>query len=224
MNKILIDDNKIYFLEINECNKFTINVEKNINAKLVIYSNNIDYDLDINLDDNSYLIINSLNNNVNNNTIINLLENSIIEYNYSIVSECASINKIIVNHLNSNSKSIICNNGVNLNDNKLFFEIDGIIGKNISNCEASQYSKIINYKDGNSKIIPNLIIDNNDVVANHSAYIGGFSEDDIFYIKSRGINEKDMYKLLYRSLLLGKMNLDEEEELFNKLLKEWRLL
>ena len=70
---------------------------------------------------------------------------------------------------------------------------------------------IINFKNGNSKIIPNLIIDNNDVVANHSAYIGSFSEDDIFYIKSRGINEIDMYKLLYRSLLLGKMNLSEEE-------------
>ena len=200
MNKILIDDNKTYFLEITEISKFTINVEKNIEAKLVIYSNNIDYNLDINLDNNSHLIINSLNNNVSNNIIINLLENSCIEYNYSIVSNNDSLNKIIVNHLNKNSKSIICNNGVNLENNKLFFEIDGIIGKDIINCEAGQYSKIINYKDGNSKIIPNLIVDNNDVIANHSAYIGGFSEEDIFYIKSRGISEQEMYRLLYRSL------------------------
>ena len=224
MNKILIDDNKTYFLEVKEQNKFEVFVKKNNEAKLVVYSNNIDYDLDINLAANSHLIINSLNNNVNNNAVINLLENSIIEYNYSIVSESNSINKIVVNHLNKNSKSIICNNGVNLDNNKLFFEIDGIIEKNITNCEASQYSKIINYKDGNSKIIPNLIIDNNDVIANHSAYIGSFSKEDIFYIKSRGINEREMYKLLYRSLLLGKMKLDEEEELFNKLLKEWRVL
>ena len=224
MNKILIDDNKTYFLEINESNKFTIKVEKNIDAKLVICSNNIDYDLEIKLDNNSHLIINSLNNNINNNTMINLLENSTIEYNYSIICENDSLNKVIVNHMNSNSKSIIGNNGINLSNNKLFFEIDGIIPKNIINCEASQYSKIINYKNGNSKIIPNLIIDNNDVIANHSAYIGSFSEEDIFYIKSRGINEEEMYRLLYRSLLLGKMKLDEEEELFNKLLKEWGVL
>lgn len=224
MNKILIDNNKIYFLEIKESKKFTINVEKNIDAKLVIYCSCIDYDLEINLDNNSHLIINSLNNDVSNNTVINLLDNSTVEYNYSIVCENDSLNKVIVNHLNSNSKSIICNNGINLSNNKLFFEIDGVIGKSINNCETSQYNKIINFKNGNSKIIPNLIIDNNDVVANHSAYIGSFSDDDIFYIKSRGINEIDMYKLLYRSLLLGKMNLSEEEELFNKLLKEWRVL
>lgn len=224
MNKILIDNNKIYFLEIKESKKFTINVEKNIDAKLVIYCSCIDYDLEINLDNNSHLIINSLNNNVSNNTVINLLDNSTVEYNYSIVCENDSLNKVIVNHLCKNSKSIICNNGINLSNNKLFFEIDGVIGKSINNCETSQYNKIINFKNGNSKIIPNLIIDNNDVVANHSAYIGSFSDDDIFYIKSRGINEIDMYKLLYRSLLLGKMNLSEEEELFNKLLKEWRVL
>lgn len=224
MNKILIDNNKIYFLEIKESKKFTINVEKNIDAKLVIYCSCIDYDLEINLDNNSHLIVNSLNNNVSNNTVINLLDNSTVEYNYSIVCENDSLNKVIVNHLSKNSKSIICNNGINLSNNKLFFEIDGVIGKSINNCETSQYNKIINFKNGNSKIIPNLIIDNNDVVANHSAYIGSFSDDDIFYIKSRGINEFDMYKLLYRSLLLGKMNLSEEEELFNKLLKEWRVL
>ena len=231
MNKIMIDNNKIYIkdsdiylLEINESKKLTINVDKNINSKLVIYSNNIDYDLNINIDLNSHLIINSLNNNVNSNNIVNLLENSIIEYNYSIIGSDDSINKFYINHLNKNTKSIINCNGINLSNNKLFIEIDGIIKKDISSCETSQCSKIINYQNGNSKIIPNLIIENKDVIANHSAYIGNLSEEDVFYIKSRGISEQEMYKLLYRSLLLGKMNLDKEEELFNKLLKEWGVL
>ena len=223
-NEIFIKENKTYFCEIKEYKKLTINVDKNINSKLVIFSNNINYDLVVNMDINSNLVINSLNNNVNNNTVINLLENACIEYNYSIINKDDSVNKVCINHLDKNSKSIVYNNGINLENNKLFFEIDGIIKKNIINCEASQYSKIINEKNGNSKIIPNLIIDNNDVCANHSAYIGNLKEEDMFYIKSRGINEKEMYRLLYRSLLLGKMNLSEEEELFNKLLKEWGLL
>lgn len=223
-NEIIIKDNKTYLLKIENKKELTINVEKNIESKLIIYSDNIDYSLIINLEDNSQLIINSLNNNVNNNTLVNLYENAKLEYNYSVISTNDSINKFKLNHLNKNSKSILCNNGINLSNNKLFFEIDGIIEKNISNCELSQYSKIINNLNGNSKIIPNLIINHNDVSANHSAYIGNFKEEDMFYIKSRGISDKEMKRLLYRSVLLGKMELNEEEELFNKLLKEWGLI
>ena len=43
-------------------------------------------------------------------------------------------------------------------------------------------------------------------------------------IKSRGISEEEMYRLLYRSLLLGNMDLSFEQEMFNKILKEWMVL
>lgn len=223
-NNLIIEENKTYFIKIENEELIKINVLDNVNAKIVIYSNNINYDLNINLAYNSNLVINSLNNNLSNKTIINLNDNASIIYNYSIINKEDCFSKIYLNHLASNTKSIVNNNGINLTNRDLFFEIDGIVKKDIINCETSQFSKIINYQDGNSKIIPNLIIDNNEVIANHSAYIGNFSFDDMFYIQSRGINKREMYRLLYRSLLLGKMVLDEEEELFNKLLKEWGVL
>lgn len=221
---IIVDSNEIYLKKVVKNERIVVNVSNNVDAKLIIYSEYNDYELTVNIEENSNLIINSLNNNVNCKTVINIYSRASLEYNYSIVANKDSLTKVEVNHLAANTRSIINNNGVNLENNKLFFEIDGIIKKDIPNCEVSQYSKIINYASGNSKIIPNLIIDNNDVCANHSAYIGSFKNEDMFYIKSRGISEREAYRLLYRSLLLGKMKLDIEEELFNKLLKEWGLL
>jgi len=223
-SSIIIDKEESYVLKIDNEIELTINVDKNIKSRLIIYSESSDYNLVINLEENSELIINSLNNNTSCNVKANLLANSSIEYNHSLVANTDVCSKFVINHLNKNTKSVINNSGINLDNNKLFFEIDGIIPKESDDSEAEQHSKIINFKNGNSKIIPNFIIDNHNVVANHSAYIGNFREDDIFYIKSRGIDVEEMYRLLYRSLLLGTMKLEEEKELFNKLLKEWGLL
>ena len=232
MNKLIIgksiiniDNNDDYFLEIDKDINVTVNVKENINAKLVIINNGNSLNIKINLYKDSNLIINSLNKDVNNNIEINLLEeNSKIIYNHSVVSNNDSITNYKINHLSSKTKSIINNNGVNLNNNRLYFNVDGIIKKNSKDVFIDQKNKIINIKNGDSKIIPNFIIDNNEIVANHSAYIGNFSYDDIFYIKSRGISEEEMYRLLYRSLLLGNMDLSFEQEIFNKILKEWRVL
>ena len=96
-------------------------------------------------------------------------------------------------------------NGVNLSNNKLFFVIDGIIKKACKDIYLEENSKIINIKDGNSKIIPNLIVDSKVIVANHSAYIGKFNNEDIWYLNSRGINTIDCKKLLLKEILLKNM-------------------
>ena len=70
-------------------------------------------------------------------------------------------------------------------------------------------SKIINLDNkSDSKIIPNLIIDNKDVVANHSAFIGEFSLNEINYLRSRGISLEDAYRLLLKANLLNGMELE----------------
>lgn len=224
-DNIIIDNNDEYFWDITKDSKVNIEVNKNISSKLVIINNEHDVDLEINLYSNAHLIINSLNKNANYNIRINLLEeNSDITYNHSMISSVGAITNYKINHLANNTNSLINNNGVNLENNKLYFNVDGIVNRDSKMVNINQKNRIINIKNGDSKIIPNFIIDNNDISANHSAYIGNFSEDDKYYIKSRGISEEEMYKLLYRSLLLGNMNLSSEEELFNNKLKEWRLL
>lgn len=223
-NRLQINENETYLIELTKEIKSTIIVEKNIKSKIILYGKDIDYDLVINLDENSELIINNLVKDVNTNITINLMESAKIIYNYSIISKNDCSCNFVINHLKKNTKSNLYCNGINLSNNKLFFKIDGILKKESTNSFSEQNSKIINFLNGNSKIIPNFIIDNNDIIANHSSYIGNFNEDEMFYLKSRGIKEEDVYRLLYRSVLLGRMELDFEKELFHKLLKEWGVL
>jgi Fe-S cluster assembly scaffold protein SufB len=223
-NKINVDTeihlSSPMYLEIENTVKLNIEVDENIDTKLVIIGNS-DYDININLNENSSLLVNSINKNNSVNVEINLNEKSVITYNHSTLSKNDSINNFKVNHITSNSTSNLNNNGINLSSNKLFFNIDGIVKKNLSNIVCNQSSKIINFNLGESKIIPNLIIDSNDIIANHSAYIGEIGEEEKFYLKSRGINEEDIKKIIYKAILLGKMELKEEEEEFNKRINEW---
>ena len=208
------------YLEIDNNTKLDILVNEGIQSKLVIIGNN-NYDINIKLEKEAGLIVNSLNKNNSVNANISLLENASIIYNHSVLAINDSVNNFNILHLDNSSISSLNNNGINKENNKLFFNIDGVINKELKDITCNQSSKIINFKDGNSKIIPNLIISSNDIIANHSAYIGEISEEELFYMKSRGISELDIKKLIYKAVLLGKMDLDEECEEFNKRINEW---
>lgn len=218
--KTSILDNKPLFLEIECTTKLDITIGENVSSKIIILSCN-DYDINIKLLNGAKLLINSLNKNNNVNSNITLMENSMITYNHSVLNSDNSINSFNINHIDNSSISYLNNNGVNNSNGKLFFSINGIIPKELKNITCNQSSKIINYKNGDSKVIPNLIIDSNDIIANHSAYIGEIGEEELFYMKSRGINEEDIRKLVYKGVLLGKMDLLEEQEEFNKIINEW---
>lgn len=228
MNKIIIDskdivinENAVYYLKVNNNYDYHVKVLSNVNSKLVIISENSNYHIEYNLSENSNLVVNSVNYNSNTNILINLLKDASILYNHSVVSKVDSVNKIVLNHLSSNANSIINNNGINLSENKLFFEINGVVDKNLLDVNCEQNGKIINYGNGNSKIIPNLLIESNDIHASHSAYIGNFDEDMKFYALSRGINNDMLIRMLYKAILLGTMDLTVEKEEFNKIINEW---
>ena len=115
---------------------------------------------------------------------------------------------IKVNHRVGNTHSELYNHGVNVKNNKLTYYVDGIVPKKSSKCICNQDNQIINIRDGKSTIWPNLLIDNYDVESNHSAYIGKFSEEKIFYLMSRGINREDATRLLLESFLINSDSID----------------
>ena len=217
---ILFQDNSPLYLNIDNNTKLEITVNENVSTKLVIVGTS-DYSLNIKLNKRSSLIGNSLNKDNNVNVLVNLCEESNINYNHSTLANNDSNNTFTINHLGNSSVSDLNNSGINRNDKKLFFNIDGVIPKDLKEIVCNQSSKIINFNNGNSKIIPNLIIDSNDIIANHAAYIGELGEEELFYMQSRGINKEDIKKLVYKATLLGKMPLEEEKEEFNKIINEW---
>lgn len=225
-NKIIIDSNTYiieksgnYFLNPND-GDYNIIVNSNIKCQLVIISENRNYKVSYLLNDNSNLEVYSLNKDSNMIISFDLMENANLIYNNSVLAKKDSISNIVINHLENNSSSVINNNGINFTSNKLYFVLDGIIKNELTNITCSQNSKIINFLCGNSKVIPNLIIDSNDIVANHSAYIGRVSDDDMFYLQSRGINKEDVKKLICKGLLLSQMDFSIIDE-FTRLINEW---
>ena len=173
-------------------------------------SEKVFYDFDItnqdviyNVSENSKLVVYQYGINIDNNIIINLNgENASVEYHYSTINYDDHKYKIDVNHNNSKTISNIYNHGINVFDNKLDFDITG---------------NVLNKSDGKSTILPKLLIDNYDVISSHSAYIGKFKDEILFYLMSRGISEKVSYDLLIKSFLV---NGCDNTELIEKLEKE----
>ena len=168
LNKLNIEDeitleDGTFYLNIDKVVNIKINVLENTRCKLFIVGIN-DYNLDIKVLNNSEFTINSLNKDNSVNVKIDLMEKAKIVYNHSVSAYNNSVNKFVINHLENSSTSILNNNGINRHKNRLYFEIDGVIKKELKNINCNQSSKIINFDKGDSKIIPNLIIDSNDIV------------------------------------------------------------
>ena len=217
MNKIQVEEKNLdiileedTFLDIKKNTKLNIKVKNNKLTKLLIISLNNRVDININLEDNKNIEINSLGINTSINYNFNINNNCNLILTDSILTKNDSLNNIKINSIGQNNYSKILTNGINLDTNKLYFELNGIINKESINSVLTEESKIINIQDGDSKIIPNLIIDTKEVVANHSAFIGTFNKNELFYLMSRGIKKKDSINLLTKSILLKGMEIDKE--------------
>ena len=196
MNKIHIDSKEtiitsskdIYIYDDKDTERI-YNIEKDVTLNVYHY----------NIDSNTKVVIN-LN-----------AAGAKVYYHYSTINYNDNNFKIIINHNRKNTTSNIYNHGVNILNNNLHFDVTGIVPKEIENCTCNQENQIINLASGNSTILPILLIDNYNVSSAHSAYIGKFKEDVIFYLMSRGLKRENATKLLIKSLLIN--NGSENEEL-----------
>ena len=215
MNKIQIDNDKTieilndeYNLIINKNCNINLNVNKDINSNVSILIKNSHVKINIIIEDNSNLVINQLGFDSSIDYDIHINNNSNLKVIDSIISKNDSINNINLYHNDDNSNIRFYTNGINLDNNKMYYNINGIITKDIKNVYLEENSKIINIKDGDSKIIPNLIVDSKDISANHSAYIGTIDDNILNYLMSRGIVKEKAKDLIIKSILLSKMELN----------------
>ena len=184
-------------------NKLKIKIKKNTKLELVIDKeikldvlfellDNVKLDLIIikkekvkiltkyKLNTNSILNITeiSVSDNINERNIFNLNgEHS--KLNFILKTVCKNVEKydIVVNHNCKNTESNIITNGVNISGN-LFFTVTSYVPNGNKNCIVNQQNRIINLTDKECLIRPNLLIDEVDVIANHSALIGSFKDEE----------------------------------------------
>ena len=186
---------------------FYINILKGVKANIYEYKHDGEYKFQYKyyLEEDSYLNVEKVNDGkqIKEMTVINLNgENAEVQFNLKTISKYDEKYNFLVYHNAKNTVSNIVNNGVNILNGTLEFNVSGFVSNGITGCDINQSGRIINMTENNCVIKPNLFIDENDVIANHSALIGTFSPDEIFYLMSRGISRKESENLLTKGFLL----------------------
>lgn len=233
ITRIVIDVLKSCSLELNYNlynSKLDIlfNVKPNIKFNLYEYKTGdkakIQYTF--NIEEKSIVNIEKFNysSNIKEMVIANL-NNQEASFNYLLktIATSKEIYDLVISHNAKGTNSEIRNNAVCIDNGKVSLQVSGYVDKGIKNCTINQNNHIINLTDNKCEIRPNLYIDEYDTVANHSALIGGFEKNELFYLQSRGICEKTAKKLLIKGFLISNLNSNTIIRRINKQLKKyWR--
>ncbi len=223
LDDIIITEDTSIEINLENCNK-SINIDVMEDKCLEVFERDINTNnqINYNIRANSTVIVNKISRDNSDITRVNLNgENASIKYHTSILNYNDNVYDIKIFHNKDNTYSDVINHAINFTDTEFKFLVDSKIDKKLKGCICNQDSKIINMKNGHNYITPNLLIDSEDIEAEHAAYIGKFKESEIFYLMSRGISFKDSEKLLANGFLLNKMNLTGSDlEDFNKFIED----
>ena len=147
-------------------------------------------------------------------------ENASVNWHLAALAKGGSKKKfeVSVNHNNIGTLSQIDNYGVC--KDKALLNFSGIVhiinGSHRS--AAHQNAKIIVFDDSTDAIAkPILKIDDNDIEASHASSVGKISDDEIFYLTSRGISMEHARELITFGYLKPIIGGFEDEEIASKL-------
>ena len=243
MNRILVDegldfvskkDDTLYIdieesinlLIANSSYDYEINVKDSFVNILTIFQNSNDANIKININ-NSKVIYNLISyNGKNENIKVNLnTSNSSFDLFNSIISVSNQEINVNILHNASLTDSNVYNCASTIKEGSVKFNITSKVFKDSIKCKVNQESRIISLNSSNdNEINPNLLIGCYDTLASHSAFIGKFKDEDVFYMQTRGIKKKDAYNLLLEGFLIGKLDISSSEKdyLKEKLNRNWR--
>ena len=223
-NDVLISDNNItfinngsYYIDYIDCDNISINinVKDNVCINLFEYSNCNDIMLSnsYNLNKNSSLILSKFTANDSTKETINIYlkgEKSNIKYNFSSISSGNDKYLINIHHLDKETLSDIYNRTIAKEGSSNIFDINSYVENGIRDCYIKQETKIVTLGESNNKINPNMFIGEDSTIGIHSSTIGSISEDELFYLMSRGISYKDSINLIVKGMIISNINVDME--------------
>lgn len=231
---ILINDN--YKITVNDnvnVNILDISNNKNINVT-ILNGGVVNYQIvNSNSSNRTFVNYGKLNvceiclNESNSNLLVDLM-NSLADVDVNLLAISNNFNQNfsqMIVHKNPKTISNISNFGVAFNKSNIVFDTSGKIEKGMSKSKCVQLSKGI-IMDDNAKITskPILLIDEFDVVANHGASIGKMSDENLFYLMSRGLTKKEAFLLVLNGIINPFINQIFDEELKLKIINELTLL
>lgn len=211
MNNIVIN-NEDFVIENQNC-KIDIKVSKlnlKIKGNVSINNFNLNQDLELNITVEKNSTLNYYmfsNNNFTNKSIkIDNYSNSKTNFNYSFINDedC----KVVINNniLEDNIHSDIKVRGVCFKNSNSIIDSNGYVKEDTLNNEFNEDLRGLNLENGFIKIKPNMYIDSNDVIANHNTTIGNINKDYLFYLNSKGIEDKQATNLIINGFIKSILN------------------
>jgi len=177
----------------NNCNLvFKVNKGKSLVINMFDYAVDLKASLDVELDDDTNFTLNSA-------FIVD------VKYDLSIDTKLYG----------SNIYAGVFVRGINLEHGTTRVSMNGVVAGETHNNEINEYVKIINKSELSNVIIPDLIVNTNDVVANHGVTISGIDKNELFYLLSKGLDEAHAVKLIEEGFLLSIMNDKVKETIKN---------
>jgi len=150
----------------------------------------------------NYYIL-TLNNRIQKNVLVELYDDSKLKMKNIILSENQSgvqNHNIQIVHIGKNSSSKLENKAI-LSNSQLQIKGNIIIQKSADEADGYQKSEILILKNSKAISIPDLEIMNNNVKCTHSSSITKLDDEKIFYLMTRGINEKNAIELLMNAFI-----------------------
>ena len=213
MNKIIVEQEDIIFeneeVLIEDIRTKYLNIQIYGEVKCGILKISNDILINIYLQDKAILTmdlfvqLNGISNEIN----VYSNEGTKLDLNYSCIFENTNY-LILNNHIISNNTEInVLVRAVEKSGN-IEINANGFILENTLNNSYLEDIKALIENSNSVKIVPNLIVDSNSVIANHNATISSVSDDELFYLESRGIKKERAINLLKLGFLKGILQIE----------------
>lgn len=181
---------------INLHNNLNLNIKIEDGAAMVLnmfdYAVSLDVHIDIEANDNSSFQINS---------------SFICENKYSLDIETKLYGSAICGEVNVR--------GINEKEGTVKVVMNGTVAGETKGNVLNEYAKVLNKSELSNVLIPNLIVNTNEVEANHGVSIGKIDDNELFYLMSKGINKYHAVKIIEEGFILSIMPDDIKEKIKN---------
>lgn len=132
--------------------------------------------------------------------------------------------KIEIFHLSKNTSSSLSNYAIAKDQASITLNNNATIKTACSKSIAHQSTKGLTLsKLAKIKALPNLYIDEYDVIANHACSIGSINKEDLFYLMSRGMTQEEASKIIVMGYVQPILDHIHNQDLKHRIEKEFSL-
>lgn len=219
---ITFDSDVILFFNIEKINHLNINVNvlDNVNARIIYWSETtsdmaIKEYYKLNRDAYLNIIYGELSSgSLERHMECDLYLGSELLVDGASVTDSKKYQTFIANHLEGQTTSNLNNYGIVSAGGDFFIDVIGSIVKGAVGSKAHQDSRILTIsEDQSATVLPQLLIDENDVEASHAATVGQIDELQLYYMQSRGLSEMESMALLMSGYLMPIARAIKDEDL-----------